>query len=194
MSPETKGYVAGLIDGEGSVLLIKDGRWRYPQVSFTTTTEEIAAFMIDQVGGYYRERKKKTKDSTEKKSWVWRVRRNAAIELLGKITDLLVEPEKKRRASLILSTYKKITPLNGRYTSALFKNWGKGRADGETAQQWAQRMLEKLKASGDPNDDYQQGAISAFEAFLRDGQVDFKGASYRTPEPGEINAGPFSAN
>lgn len=44
------------------------------------------------------------------------LRRNDAIEILREISPYLIIETKKKRAALILSKYKALTPRNGRYT------------------------------------------------------------------------------
>jgi hypothetical protein len=51
-----------------------------------------------------------------KKSYVYTIRQNHAIWLLENIYEYLLIFQKKKRAELIITEYKKVTKRNGRYT------------------------------------------------------------------------------
>lgn len=51
----------------------------------------------------------------------YQVKSNKAIALLEEIKDYLLEPKKKARAELICSTYKSVTPRNGKYSEEILK-------------------------------------------------------------------------
>lgn len=115
LSEFDKGYIAGIIDGEGSICLTKhhQNEFRSPEIEVTSTTYEILQFLKDKVGGTIS--KKTQNHEIWKDSWVWKVRVNAALELLEQIQDYLLIPQKRNRAKLLTSEYKKVTPRNGRY-------------------------------------------------------------------------------
>jgi hypothetical protein len=71
--------------------------------------------MQDTFHGYL-SKKKKTKER-ETPSQTWQLTNDAAIKFLRLITPYLKEPEKVRRATLILNEYKKLTLRNGRYNA-----------------------------------------------------------------------------
>jgi hypothetical protein len=111
-------YAAGLIDGEGTITLTRQGancRWRRPSVSIPSTTTELLEFMHTTFKGCVSD-KRPTK-TAETPSKTWTLTYDAAIEFLHLIVPYLKEPEKVRRANLILNEYKKLTPRNGKYTA-----------------------------------------------------------------------------
>lgn len=110
-----KGYIAGILDGEGTITLtrIKANEYRAPVVSVTSTTIEILEYLQERCGGSISQQAKK--EEHHKDSWSWKIIRNKAIELLEQVSDYLLVPEKKYRADLIISQYKTVTPRNGRY-------------------------------------------------------------------------------
>lgn len=117
-----KGYIAGIIDGEGSICLTKQhssNQFRYPNIQVSSTTYEILDYLKTKIGGSIS--KKAESKSNYKQAWKWEIRTNLTIELLEQIIDYLLVPEKKYRAKLIITEYKKVTPRNGRYSEEKLK-------------------------------------------------------------------------
>ena len=119
MTEEEKGYLAGIIDGEGTITLTKDGEFRYPAVSVSSTTLEIMTYLKEHFGGVVT--KKRERDPRYKLAYCWKIERRKAIELLSEIVDDLLEPRRKARAKLIIADYIRLTPRNGRYSEAARK-------------------------------------------------------------------------
>lgn len=111
-----KGYIAGIIDGEGSVVLTRfhANEHRSPAITVSSTTREILDFLKEKCGGTISTKKKYQEH--HKDSWMWTLRRDKAIELLNQVQDYLLVPAKYQRAHLITSEYKKVTPRNGIYS------------------------------------------------------------------------------
>ncbi len=110
-------YLAGIIDGEGSVCLTKNntGSFRYPTITVATTTKEIVNYLKSNFKGKITRKLTKQKES-HKDSYVWSSSGNACLDILKNVVELLIEPRKKNRALYILSRYKGVTPRNGKYT------------------------------------------------------------------------------
>ena len=112
-------YVAGLIDGEGTITLSHNNKgdaYRTPVVSMTSTTRELVDLLHDEYGGsvrYHRTYRPQHSDS-----FIWSVRHDRALRMLARITPYLRVPEKVDRAHLVLTRYKDVTPRNGKYSSA----------------------------------------------------------------------------
>ena len=116
-------YVAGLIDGEGSIMLLKSHKkdpFRRPVISLTNTCEKLIDLLQSQFGGY--KRKQKTYKEHHKKAWIWRIEYNKVIDLLNQIHEYLIIPEKRWRSQLLITKYKACTPRNGKYTQEEFLN------------------------------------------------------------------------
>lgn len=45
MTELEKGYIAGIIDGEGSICLTKSGKWRHPTIQISSTTYEMLEYV-----------------------------------------------------------------------------------------------------------------------------------------------------
>lgn len=109
-------YAAGLIDGEGTITLGRmgaDSPYRRPVVSIPSTTPELLTYMHTTFKGCV-SNKRPTK-TAETPSKTWQLTNNAALEFLRLVSPYLKEPEKYRRAQLLLSEYKSLTLRNGRY-------------------------------------------------------------------------------
>jgi intein/homing endonuclease len=111
-------YLAGIIDGEGSILLSKNNKsdkFRKPVISVTSTSEELILYLKFTFGGNI-VNQKIYKDH-HKKSWIWKLRNKAAINLLSSILPFMKEKEKIRRAKLLCEIYPLLTIRNGKYSS-----------------------------------------------------------------------------
>ena len=111
-------YVAGLIDGEGTITLSHNNRtdrFRVPVVSMTSTTPELTRIVADEFGGSVRIHKTYRQGHSD--SYIWSIRHDRALAMLQRVIPYLREPEKKQRARLILDRYKSVTPRNGKYSA-----------------------------------------------------------------------------
>lgn len=116
MKKSTAMYAAGLFDGEGTVSLMRQHvtKRKSPVASLSSTTYELVEFMKTNFGGSIAKLSKR--EDHHKQAWHWQITHNGALDALRVISPYLLEPEKKRRATLLLSTYKKVTAANGKYT------------------------------------------------------------------------------
>lgn len=116
-----KGYIAGIIDGEGSICLTQNhpNEHRSPSITVTSTTKEMLFFLQELCGGHISIVKKA--EGHHKQAWHWSLKGNASIELMTEIYSYLLVPEKYYRAKLIVQEYKKVTPRNGRYSEEALK-------------------------------------------------------------------------
>ncbi len=112
-------YLAGILDGEGSITLTKDGKagFRMPVISVASTTYEILEIIQKHFEGSINS--KKVYKKHHKPSWIWSIQRRRAISILEQVTPFLTEPKKKNRAQFIIDNYLRVTPRNGKYTEEL---------------------------------------------------------------------------
>lgn len=111
-------YVAGLIDGEGTITLSKGkktDRFRYPCISLTSTSKELVQVLRDNFGGTVCNHK--TYKSHHKPSWSWSISHDRCLTLLENIRPYMLEIRKCQRVDLLLSEYKSLTKRNGKYSS-----------------------------------------------------------------------------
>lgn len=114
-------WTAGIIDGEGSILLVvhKKGETPSPRIDVTNTSLELINKLKSLYGGTIV--KKKSYKSNHKQCYVWSLRFNNAIQLMTLILPHLVIPVKKFRAQHIVSNYKKVIKRNGKYNDQQVK-------------------------------------------------------------------------
>lgn len=122
MNKEILSYAAGLIDGEGTITLVKNAsnEKRAPIVSVASTTKELVDYMQRQFGGHVITLRRNMKVG-HKQAYDWKVSRDNAIEVIRQVLPYMHEPEKIRRGRLILNQYKIVTPRNGKYTEEMNK-------------------------------------------------------------------------
>lgn len=121
MNEQEKAYLAGIIDGEGSIMLTKfhNNQFPAPCITVASTSLELLYWIKDTTSMGSINSKKNYKPNKHQNSFAYIVKYNAAIKLLAEIEPYLIIPQKKLRAQLILNEYKGITPRNGRYSDEM---------------------------------------------------------------------------
>ena len=114
-------YIAGLIDGEGSVTLTHRhaNERRQLVVSIANTEHCLLSFVIAAVGAGKITRKRTT-SALHRPSFCYSIANRQALDLLQQIRPFL-KGYKRERASLVLRVYVVLTPRNGKYTLELRK-------------------------------------------------------------------------
>jgi len=118
MQERNLAYLAGLLDGEGSVLLTRNSKkamWRWPQLSIASTTFELLDWCKINFGGSICSHK--TYKSHHKPHWSWRLQGNNALKVLSLILPYMKEPSKVLRARMLVEEYPELTSKNGKYSS-----------------------------------------------------------------------------
>lgn len=111
-------YMAGLMDGEGSIMLsrVQSNQNRTPVLSITMTTESIIRWLQDTFGGTVSV--KKTYKEHHKPAWVWKLTKQADVfHVLDSILPYMKEPQKVARGNYILDHYLSVTVRNGKYNA-----------------------------------------------------------------------------
>ncbi|ACO84661.1 hypothetical protein EXM36_03925 [Clostridium botulinum] len=123
MTNEQKAYIAGIIDGEGSIMLLRfhNNQFPSPCISISSTTIELLEWIksVTKVGTIKRKKNYNTEKHTD--SFTYTIKYNDAINLLIQIEPYLVIKNKKTRARLIIEKYKSLTPRNGKYSNEMLK-------------------------------------------------------------------------
>jgi hypothetical protein len=113
------GWLAGLIDGEGSVTLDRHGTWRRPGVSAASTDLEILEKTKRLAGGSISKAKTERTDPRyegrpRKRRWNWKISgARQALAILRQVLPHMACPKKIARARYVLEHYERLTPLNG---------------------------------------------------------------------------------
>lgn len=120
MRPEDLGWLAGILDGEGTITLLarsREGRsHRQPTLSATSTDREILEHLVKLVGGNI-SRVVKYK-AHHKDAWIWKLNGGSCVlEVLQAVRPWLKAPKKRRRAEFLLQRYDAVTQRNGCYTA-----------------------------------------------------------------------------
>lgn len=119
MSPEEAAYVAGLIDGEGSVSLTRKHRNDNRQLVVTVSnTERNLLEYVQTVTGVGRITTRRTYEPRHTPGMTYQVTNRQALRLLEQIAPYL-KSYKANRTSLILEHYLRLTPRNGKYSAEL---------------------------------------------------------------------------
>ncbi|MCF0147215.1 MAG: hypothetical protein HUJ77_02330 [Clostridium sp.] len=113
-----KAYIAGIIDGEGSIMLQRfhSNEFPAPCVSIASTSLELLKWIKKTVEKGVIISKKNYNPEVHKDCYSYVLRRNVAIYLIKEIYPYLIIDSKRQRAELILKNYKALTPRNGRYS------------------------------------------------------------------------------
>lgn len=118
MTPIELGWLAGILDGEGSILLAsrsQPNRFRQPTLSATSTDRKMLERLVSLVGGFISKVKKYKHQHRD--AWIWKL--NGAQRVLAVLRDVapvLSVPKKRARAYHLLAHYDEATARNGHYT------------------------------------------------------------------------------
>lgn len=109
-------YIAGIVDGEGTIALTRRHRNenRQLEISVSNTDTHLLAYIKDRIGAG-RITKKCTYHSRHTASATYLISNRQALKVLEQIGPYL-RTYKAQRAELALRHYLKLTPRNGFYT------------------------------------------------------------------------------
>ena len=119
LSRQDAAYIAGLIDGEGTIALTRRHRNENRQLEISVSSTEFALldFVLERVGAGRISRKKRYSNQ-HACSAAYVVSNRQAFSLLEQIQPDLRSYEAKR-GRLVLDHYTELTPRNGKYTVEL---------------------------------------------------------------------------
>lgn len=119
LTPPIAAYIAGLIDGEGTVTLCRKHKNENRQlaVSISSTEKYLLEYVLEVVGTG-KITKKKTVKMNHSPSFNYAIYNRQALSLLEQISPYL-QTYKKYRSQLIIKDYLRLTPRNGKYSEDL---------------------------------------------------------------------------
>ncbi|MEX0745044.1 MAG: LAGLIDADG family homing endonuclease [Phycisphaeraceae bacterium] len=119
LDPAVAGYIAGLIDGEGTITLTRVHRNenRRLVVSISNNDLSLLQFVLEVVGAG-RITTKRTYNPRHAPNFTYQVSSRQALQLLRQMAPLL-RSYKAARAKLALADYVRLTPRNGKYAPEL---------------------------------------------------------------------------
>lgn len=114
-------YAAGIVDGEGSISLIRSRPTRFPapQVSVCSTDRELLEWFKKRFGGTIVHKRKRQEHHLD--AYDWKLIDRNALRFLAMIRPYLTIERKIARADLLLDLYLDSTPRNGRYNAETLK-------------------------------------------------------------------------
>ncbi|QGX39147.1 LAGLIDADG family homing endonuclease [Permianibacter aggregans] len=118
LSATDAAYIAGLIDGEGTITLIRKHRNENRQLSVSIASSErgILDYVL-LVTGAGKITRKRTSQAHHAPQFAYAIYNRQALALLQQVASFL-RSYKAQRAQLILQHYLSVTPRNGKYSDA----------------------------------------------------------------------------
>lgn len=122
MSNEDIAYLAGIIDGEGSILLRGISKipsrtiieYPRPEITISSTDKELLDWVKDMFGGTISS--KKIYKDHHKQSFAWRITNKKAVRLMELCLPYMKIKRKKERALVLIDLSRNFTSPNGKYT------------------------------------------------------------------------------
>lgn len=121
LANEDAAYLAGLIDGEGTITLTR--RQKEAERSIVITIANTERILVEHpliLTGVGRISSKRIFKEGHSPSWVYQVSGRQALEVIRQIAPFL-KSYKRNRAELALQEYIRLTPRNGRYSTELLE-------------------------------------------------------------------------
>ena len=111
-------YIAGLVDGEGTITLSRKHTNERRQLVISVSNTELAIldFVLRQVGAG-KITTKRTVKAQHSPSFTYAIWNRQALNLLDQVAPFL-RSYKSHRAQLVRDNYVRLTPRNGKYTPA----------------------------------------------------------------------------
>lgn len=116
-------YIAGIIDGEGSILLTRmhKNEYRRPCITIASTDQELLIYIQTLTGGSITNKKNYNSDR-HKDSYILSIKnKENVLFILDRVISFLRIEKKRSRAQWILENYNLVTPRNGKYNTELKK-------------------------------------------------------------------------
>lgn len=116
-------YLAGIVDGEGTITLTRmhSKEFRRPCITIASTDIELLIFIQTLTGGSIISKKNYQPDK-HKDSYTLTIKKKEMVFfILINILPFLKIEKKRKRSLWILCNYNLVTPRNGKYTPELLK-------------------------------------------------------------------------
>ncbi|MFS0611989.1 LAGLIDADG family homing endonuclease [Lederbergia ruris] len=112
-------YLAGIIDGEGSITLTRMHKkeFRRPCITISSSDKELLVYIQTLTGGYINSKKNYRPDK-HKDSYTLNIKKKEnVLYILRSVSPYLRIHQKRSRALWILENYERVTPRNGKYNA-----------------------------------------------------------------------------
>lgn len=119
LSIAERSYIAGIIDGEGSITLTvkQKGGTRHLMVLVSSTDKDLLRYLKKTIGAG-KVLAKRTYKPHHKPAYMYSISNRQALSVLEQTVPHL-RTYKLRRAKIVLSQYLLVTPRNGKYNDKL---------------------------------------------------------------------------
>ncbi len=118
LAPRDVGYLAGLIDGEGTVTLSRRNVNKHRALVITISSTEMSILKyVQKVTGVGKITNKRITKANHTPSFTYQVSNRQALDILKQTADFF-KSYKRERAGLAVQDYIRVTPRNGRYSHA----------------------------------------------------------------------------
>ncbi|KYD08107.1 MULTISPECIES: LAGLIDADG family homing endonuclease [Heyndrickxia] len=116
-------YVAGIIDGEGSITLTRmhEKENRRPCITIASTDKELLIYIQSITGGTINNKKNYHPDKYKDSYTLYIKKKSDVFYTLQNVLPFLRIKQKRLRSIWILENYDSVTPRNGKYTPELLK-------------------------------------------------------------------------
>lgn len=116
-------YLAGIIDGEGSITLTRyhKNEMRRPTISISSNDIELLLYIRKLVGGNIYTKKNYNPGKHSNSYFITIKNKTKVIKILEAVKPFLRIHKKRRRAELIIDDYEKVTARNGKYSDVMLK-------------------------------------------------------------------------
>lgn len=114
-------YLAGIIDGEGTVTLTRRNKDNQRQLAVTisSTDRNLLEYVLDIVGAGKITNKTMSR-SNHSPAFTYQLYNRQALTLLKRVAPFL-RTYKKDRTKIVLQDYLKVTPRNGKYSPDMLR-------------------------------------------------------------------------
>ena len=114
-------YLAGIIDGEGTITLTRRNIYKNRLLVLTISNNELPLLeYIVKITGVGKITRKNIRSENHSLGYTYQTASRQALDLIRSIYPFL-RTYKKRRAALVLKHYLKLTPRNGKYSPTLLR-------------------------------------------------------------------------
>ena len=118
LAPRDAGYLAGLIDGEGTVTLSRRNLNKHRALVITISSTEMSILKyVQKITGVGKITNKRITKANHTPSFTYQVANRQALDILKQTADFF-RSYKRDRARLAVQDYIRLTPRNGRYSPA----------------------------------------------------------------------------
>ncbi len=116
LAPRDVGYLAGLVDGEGTITLSRRNLNKHRALVVTVSNTEMSILRhIQEITGVGKITNKRIAKANHTPSFTYQAANRQALDILKQTAEHL-RSYKADRARLALQDYTRLTPRNGRYS------------------------------------------------------------------------------